>query len=106
MTKRRCSITVTATEESLRAALFGEAPAARVLLGFANGDPIAYATYFFTFATMVGPRVRPQCFLSLRTRYPLALSPQSLRRSVLPLPSARPATHRLHLLPAGSARST
>ena len=47
---------VTATEESLRAALFAEAPAARVLLAFANGDPIAYATYFFTFATMVGKR--------------------------------------------------
>jgi GNAT superfamily N-acetyltransferase len=47
---------VTATEESLRTALFGEAPAARVLLAFANGDPIAYATYFFTFATMVGKR--------------------------------------------------
>ena len=49
-------LTVTATEESLRVALFGEAPAARVLLAFTNGDPIAYATYFFTFATMVGKR--------------------------------------------------
>ena len=49
-------LTVTATEESLRAALFGEAPAARVLLAFVNGEPIAYATYFFTFATMVGKR--------------------------------------------------
>jgi GNAT superfamily N-acetyltransferase len=49
-------LTVTATEESLRAALFGEAPAARVLFAFVNGKPIAYATYFFTFATMVGKR--------------------------------------------------
>jgi GNAT superfamily N-acetyltransferase len=48
-------LTVTATEEWLRAALFGEAPAARVLLAFVNGEPIAYATYFFTF-TMVGRR--------------------------------------------------
>ena len=47
---------VTATEESLRAALFGEEPAARVLLAFADGEPVAYATYFFTFATMVGKR--------------------------------------------------
>jgi GNAT superfamily N-acetyltransferase len=47
---------VTATEESLRDALFGEAPAARVLLIFAKGEAIAYATYFFTFATMVGKR--------------------------------------------------
>jgi GNAT superfamily N-acetyltransferase len=47
---------VTATEESLRAALFGAAAAARVLLAFVKGDPIAYATYFFTFASMVGKR--------------------------------------------------
>lgn len=49
-------LAVSATEESLRAALFGEAPAARTLLAFVNGNPIAYATYFFTFATMVGKR--------------------------------------------------
>ena len=49
-------LTVTATEESLRAALFGEAPAACVLLAFVGGEPVAYATYFFTFATMVGNR--------------------------------------------------
>jgi diamine N-acetyltransferase len=49
-------VTVSATEESLRAALFGEAPAARTLLAFVNGNPIAYATYFFSFSTMVGKR--------------------------------------------------
>ena len=49
-------LTVTATEESLRAELFGATPAARVLFAFVNGDPIAYATYFFTFSTMVGKR--------------------------------------------------
>jgi GNAT superfamily N-acetyltransferase len=49
-------LTVSATEESLRAALFGDAPAARTPLAFVNGKPIAYATYFFTFATMVGGR--------------------------------------------------
>lgn len=47
---------VTATEETLRAALFAEAPAARVLLAFCNSQPMAYVTYFFTFATMVGRR--------------------------------------------------
>lgn len=47
---------VTATEDSLREALFGAVPAARVLLAFAHGQPIAYVTYFFTFATMVGRR--------------------------------------------------
>lgn len=49
-------LTVTATADSLRAALFGEAPAARALLAFAGDRPIAYVTYFFTFATMVGRR--------------------------------------------------
>jgi GNAT superfamily N-acetyltransferase len=49
-------LTVSATEESLRAALFGDAPAAQTLLGFVDDKPIAYATYFFTFATMVGKR--------------------------------------------------
>jgi GNAT superfamily N-acetyltransferase len=47
---------VTATEESLRAALFGDNPAARVLLAFVDGEPIAYVTYFFTFGTMSGKR--------------------------------------------------
>lgn len=49
-------LTVTATEESVRAALFGEAPAARTLLAFVDGKPAAYAIYFFTFSTMVGKR--------------------------------------------------
>jgi GNAT superfamily N-acetyltransferase len=47
---------VSATEESLRTALFGDAPAARTLLAFVGGTPIGYATYFFTFATMEGKR--------------------------------------------------
>jgi GNAT superfamily N-acetyltransferase len=46
---------VTATEEFLQETLFGEAPSARLLLAFANGAPIAYATYFFSF-TLVGRR--------------------------------------------------
>ncbi len=49
-------LTVSATKESLRAALFGEAPAAHTLLAFVDGRPIAYATYFFTFETMIGKR--------------------------------------------------
>jgi GNAT superfamily N-acetyltransferase len=49
-------LTVSATEESLRDALFGEAPSARTLLASVEGQPIAYATYFFTFATMIGKR--------------------------------------------------
>lgn len=49
-------LTVSATEESLRMALFGDAPAAHALLCFVNDKPIAYITYFFTFATMTGKR--------------------------------------------------
>jgi GNAT superfamily N-acetyltransferase len=49
-------LTVSATEESLRMALFGDAPAAHVLLCFVHDKPIAYVTYFFTFATMTGKR--------------------------------------------------
>ena len=49
-------LTVSATEDDLRETLFGEAPAAYTLLAFTDGNPVAYATYFFTFATMVGKR--------------------------------------------------
>ncbi len=49
-------IEVTATEEVLRESLFGERPAAHVLLAFVEGEPAAYAVYFFTFSTMVGKR--------------------------------------------------
>lgn len=47
---------VSATEESLRAALFGDRPAAHTLLAFVDGTPIAYVTYFFAFTTMIGKR--------------------------------------------------
>lgn len=49
-------LTVSATEESLRSALFGEAPAAQSLLAFVGGKPIGYATYFFSFASTLGRR--------------------------------------------------
>ena len=49
-------LSVSATEESLAAALFGEAPAGYALLSLVDGHPIGYATYFFTFQTMVGKR--------------------------------------------------
>jgi GNAT superfamily N-acetyltransferase len=47
---------VTATEASLRSALFGPEPAARVLLAYVGGHPVGYATYFFTFASTLGAR--------------------------------------------------
>jgi GNAT superfamily N-acetyltransferase len=40
----------------LRESLFGDNPAARALLISVDGTPIGYATYFFTFASMVGKR--------------------------------------------------
>jgi GNAT superfamily N-acetyltransferase len=46
----------TTDEESLSEALFGENPAAHTLLAFVNDQPIAYVTYFFTFASMTGKR--------------------------------------------------
>jgi GNAT superfamily N-acetyltransferase len=49
-------LTVSATDDSLRAALFGDAPAARTLLAFVDGTPAAYVVYFFTFSTMLGKR--------------------------------------------------
>jgi GNAT superfamily N-acetyltransferase len=50
------NLDVSATEESLAEALFGESPVACTLLAFAEGKPVAYVTYFFTFSTMVGKR--------------------------------------------------
>ncbi len=47
---------VAATEESLRAALFGDDPAAHMLLAEVDGRPVAYVIYFFTFSTMAGRR--------------------------------------------------
>jgi GNAT superfamily N-acetyltransferase len=45
---------VTATEEIIAETLFGEDPAAYVILAEAEGKPIGYAVYFFNFSTFVG----------------------------------------------------
>lgn len=50
------NLTVSATEESLRDALFGANPASHTLLAYVDAKAIGYATYFFTFATMIGKR--------------------------------------------------
>ena len=47
---------VSATEASLHDALFGAAPAARALLVYVDGKPAGYATYFFSFTSMMGRR--------------------------------------------------
>jgi GNAT superfamily N-acetyltransferase len=49
-------LTVSATEASLRESMFGPDPAARAILAFVDGEPAGYATYFLTFASMVGSR--------------------------------------------------
>lgn len=45
---------VTATEELLQETLFCEHPRVEALLGFADGEPIAYAVYFYNFSTFKG----------------------------------------------------
>jgi GNAT superfamily N-acetyltransferase len=44
---------VEATEEKLRATLFGPDPAARCLLAFAEGRPAGFAVYFFNYSTFL-----------------------------------------------------
>ena len=45
---------VVATEEGLRQVLFGEQPAAQVLIGREGDKPVAFAVYFFNFSTWLG----------------------------------------------------
>ena len=49
-----------ATEAQLRDVLFGEKPAAEVLLAFENEEPVGFAVYFFNFSTWLG---RPGLYL-------------------------------------------
>ncbi len=51
---------VEATEELLRETLFGPAPAAEVMLGYLNEEPVAFALFFSTFSTFLG---RPGIYL-------------------------------------------
>jgi len=45
---------VTATEEQLVDVLFGEKPAAEVLLAFEGDSPVGFAVYFYNFSTWLG----------------------------------------------------
>lgn len=49
-----------ATEEGLREVLFGERPAAHVLIARAGEEPVGFAVYFFNFSTWLG---RPGLYL-------------------------------------------
>lgn len=47
---------VEATEELLREALFGERPAAEVLIARLGGEPVGFALFFHNFSTFTGRR--------------------------------------------------
>ena len=47
---------VVATEESLRASLSGDPPQVEALLGFVDGGPAGFATYFHTYSTFLARR--------------------------------------------------
>ena len=49
----RLSDQVTATEDALRATLFGERPAAEVLIARRDGEPAGFALYFQNYSTFV-----------------------------------------------------
>jgi GNAT superfamily N-acetyltransferase len=50
----RLADAVTATEADLRASLFGERPAAEVLIAWAASEPVGFAVYFQSFSTFLG----------------------------------------------------
>ena len=56
----RLSHAVVATEGSLANSLFGERPAAEVLLGYVGDDPAGFALFFHSFSTFLG---RPGIYL-------------------------------------------
>lgn len=59
-TYERAPDEVTATEEQLVDVLFGERPAAEVLLAFEGQTPVGFAVYFYNFSTWLG---RPGLYL-------------------------------------------
>jgi GNAT superfamily N-acetyltransferase len=59
-TYERAPDEVTATEERLVDVLFGEKPAAEVLLAFEEKSPVGFAVYFYNFSTWLG---RPGLYL-------------------------------------------
>ena len=45
---------VTATEDGLRASLFGPRPAAEVVIGYAGDEPAGFALFFHNYSTFLG----------------------------------------------------
>ena len=56
----KLSHTVVATEKMLRESLFGPLPAAEVVIGCWNGEPVGFALFFTNFSTFLG---RPGLYL-------------------------------------------
>lgn len=56
----RLSHEVTATEEGLRATLFGERRNAEVIIGYEHGQPVGFALFFHNYSTFLG---RPGIYL-------------------------------------------
>jgi GNAT superfamily N-acetyltransferase len=52
----RLSDRVVATEADLRAALFGERPAAEAVIAYVDREHVGYALWFYTFSTFLGQR--------------------------------------------------
>src|SRR3979490_1243589 len=59
-TYERAPNDVTATEDGLTEVLFGEKPAAEVLLAFENEIAVGFAVFFYNFSTWLG---RPGLYL-------------------------------------------
>ena len=59
-TYERAPDEVTTTEEQLVDVLFGERPAAEVLVAFEGESPVGFAVYFYSFSTWLG---RPGLYL-------------------------------------------
>jgi GNAT superfamily N-acetyltransferase len=55
-TYERAPDEVTATKEQLTDVLFGERPAAEVILAFEGQSPVGFAVYFYNFSTWLGRR--------------------------------------------------
>ncbi len=47
---------LTVTEQDLRETLFGANPAAEVVIGYVEEDPVSFAVFYHTFATSTGKR--------------------------------------------------
>ena len=47
---------VTASEEALHSSLFGQQPAAEVVLAYADAEPVGFALFFHNYSTFLGRR--------------------------------------------------